>query len=143
MNAFWTRTEQGLPEQPGWYIGLCGDTPETLRFVGSGWHHTRITRDLAQPRAWAAFDALPALNDVQEQPEAPTLKLVSSLDADQLVKPVGWTFRRAEHPTKEAAVSQALTALDAQQAKLTKQQTTLNKKRAVLQAAIEALTHDR
>ena len=70
MTAFWTRIEQGLPEQPGWYIGLCGDTPETLRFDGSGWHHTRITRDLAQPRAWAAYDALPALNDAPEQPEA-------------------------------------------------------------------------
>ncbi len=41
------------------------------------------------------------------------------------------------HPTKDAAIASGLAALDVQQAKLTKQQTTLDKKRATLIAAKE------
>ncbi|KAF1698321.1 hypothetical protein CSC62_05275 [Pseudoxanthomonas jiangsuensis] len=41
------------------------------------------------------------------------------------------------HPTKDAAIAAGLDALDAQQANLTKRQTTLEKKRATLIAARE------
>lgn len=48
-----------------------------------------------------------------------------------------WYRVRGVHPTKDVAISAGLAALDVQQAKLTKQQTALDKKRATLIAARE------
>lgn len=51
----WVPVSDSVPPRAGWYLGCNYGNVEPLRFDGSNWQHTRITRDLAMPSHWADF----------------------------------------------------------------------------------------
>jgi hypothetical protein len=53
------RPASEAPPVPGWYWAIEHDKPEPMRWSGTYWNHTRMTRDLAQPRLWHAAPSAP------------------------------------------------------------------------------------